>query len=45
MFQQIVDWAEKPFDPNMSVTGWFLIVGLILLSLFVWSRVVRLIGA
>jgi hypothetical protein len=45
MFQKVVDWANDPFDPDMNAAGWFLIIGLVLVSLFVWSRIVRLIGA
>lgn len=44
MFQKVADWAANPFDSDMDVVGWFLIVGLVLISLFVWSRIIRLIG-
>lgn len=33
-------WASKPYDTNGSMLDWFLFVGLVLASAYLWSRVV-----
>jgi hypothetical protein len=41
--QNLVDathkWIQQPFATTMDLTHWFLIVGVIVISAFLWSRV------
>ena len=37
LWTDYINWYLTPFKREMDATGWFLFVGLILLSGFVWS--------
>jgi hypothetical protein len=36
-------WASKPYDTSGSMLDWFLFVGLVLASVYLWSRVITAI--
>ena len=38
---RIKQWAAMPFSSQMSVTGWFLFLGLIIVIAYLWTRVLR----
>jgi len=33
-------WIKQPFDPDGSVINWFLMVGLVLIAIWFWSRII-----
>lgn len=37
-------WLDEPFSEGMDAVGWFLLVGLILASIFVWSLIINQIA-
>ena len=41
---RVKSWATKPYDDNMTVTGWFLFVGLLAVLTFLWTRILRAIA-
>jgi hypothetical protein len=41
ILSKITDYAAHPFKADMDLLNWFLFVGLILVFVFLWSRVVR----
>jgi hypothetical protein len=43
MFDSITNWLRNP-GANMTAFGWFAIVGLVLISLLIWSRILRMIS-
>lgn len=36
-FTDFKRWLEQPFDTKMTVLGWFLFFGLLILISFVWG--------
>lgn len=38
------DWWTQPFKTDGSVTSWFLFTGLILVIIFLWTRILREAG-
>lgn len=38
------DWLDDPFQGDMDAVGWFLLVGLIMCSIFVWSQIINKIA-
>lgn len=43
VYSAISKWLAKPFDSNGNALNWFLFVGLLLVIIFAWSRVIGLI--
>jgi len=43
LVQRVQRFLASPFHSTLSALDWFLIVGLILVASYVWSRVVRTI--
>lgn len=41
MLERFKDWYAKPYDDNMSVTGWFLFFGLLVVISVLWALVLR----
>lgn len=37
-------WWKQPFNAEASVTGWFLFTGLVLIIIFLWSRILKEAG-
>lgn len=37
---KVTAWAKQPFASDMSVTGWFLFLGLILCASAAWTRLI-----
>ena len=38
-------WLRKPYSDDMSVGGWFAFLAMVSILAFLWTRVLRLIGA
>lgn len=36
-------WASQPYDKDGSTLDWFLFIGLVLASIYLWTRVINLI--
>lgn len=41
IFQDVKTWAAQPFNTQMSVTGWFLFFGLIIVVSVAWQLIFR----
>ena len=41
MLDGLKAWWAKPYDDNMSISGWFLIFGLIIAISIAWALVLR----
>lgn len=39
--ESLKKWWEKPFDTDMSVSGWFLFFGLLIVISVLWALVLR----
>jgi hypothetical protein len=37
-------WVEQPFSTTMDLGHWFLIVGVLLVSALLWSRILARLG-
>lgn len=37
-------WLKKPYDDSMTVTGWFLFIGMLAVLTFLWTRILRAIA-
>jgi len=42
MYSSFKEWWSQPFDSTGSVWNWALFIGLILVLIILWSRVIRL---
>jgi hypothetical protein len=40
-FNSFTNWASRPFNSEMNVLNWALFVGLILVLVILWSRVLK----
>jgi len=38
------EWLKRPYSEEMSVTGWFLFAGLLIVIGWLWSTIVRKIA-
>tara|TARA_R110000796_G_scaffold61138_1_gene141596 strand:- start:7621 stop:7830 length:210 start_codon:yes stop_codon:yes gene_type:complete len=43
-YGEFQDWLSDPFDGDMDALGWFLMIGLVLASLFAWSTIINKIA-
>lgn len=43
--QRFGEWLKKPYSDDMSVSGWFAFLGLLILLSFLWTRVLRMIAS
>lgn len=41
LLKNFTDWIKEPYSDDMTVLDWFLFVGLLLLIIWVWSRILR----
>lgn len=41
---RFTSWLKKPYSDDMSVSGWFAFLGLMLILSWLWSRVLRTIA-
>ena len=41
MVQDFKDFWNKPFSADMSVVGWFLLIGMLLTMCIFWNMVLR----
>jgi hypothetical protein len=41
MVEKFKAWFAKPYDDNMSASGWFLFFGLLIVISVLWSLVIR----
>lgn len=39
MFNGVMSWLSRPFDPAMSAWRWFLFLGLLMVLLAIWAMV------
>ena len=44
MLESIRAWWDEPFDSEGDVWTWFLFIGMLIVIIFAWSRVLRLIS-
>ena len=42
--ERFAEWWKQPFNADTSATGWFLFTGLILITIFLWTRILREAG-
>lgn len=42
MITSFKEWWAKPFDSQGDVLNWFLFIGLILVLILLWGRVIRM---
>ena len=42
--ESFIQWWRRPFNSEASATGWFLFTGLVLVIIFLWSRILREAG-
>lgn len=35
------EWLKRPYSENMTVLDWFLFLGMVLVAVFVWTRLIR----
>lgn len=42
MWTSFQQWWQQPFSSSGSVTNWALFIGLILVLILLWSRVIRM---
>lgn len=40
-WSNFVQWWKAPFNANASATTWFLFTGLVLVSIYLWTRILR----
>jgi hypothetical protein len=43
MLQSFKNWWSKPFSNDQSAWGWFLFLGLIMVAIVAWTRILDLI--
>lgn len=43
--QKFAAWLDDPFNGEMDAVGWFLMVGLVMCSIFVWTQIINQIAA
>ena len=41
VFEDLKAWAAKPFTEDMDLVHWFLIVGLVLVSVVLWNLILH----
>lgn len=41
---RIIAWAKKPYSDDMSLSGWFLFLGLLAVLTYLWTRILRAIA-
>lgn len=39
LMTRLMEWVRHPYSSDMSATKWVLFLGLILIAVFMWSRV------
>lgn len=44
LITRITAWLRAPFAANMDATHWFLFFGLILVIVFMWSRILHYVN-
>ena len=41
MFNSFMQWWKSPFNAQASAGSWFLFTGFILITVFLWTRILR----
>lgn len=41
---RVKQWVKKPYSDEMSVTGWFMFLGLLAVLTYLWTRILRAIA-
>lgn len=44
VYNGFASWWRKPFDMGGTAVDWFLFVGLVLVVIFIWTRVLKEAG-
>lgn len=44
ILDRVVAWCKMPYDNKMSISGWFLFIGMLTVLTFLWSRILRAIA-
>jgi hypothetical protein len=44
IWEKFKRWFDRPFEADGSAINWLLFIGLLVIALFFWSRVVARIG-
>lgn len=44
-YQAFADFWKRPFNSQGSAVNWFLAIGLIIVAIFAWTRVLRFVEA
>jgi hypothetical protein len=44
VWQTLKAWWQQPFNASASATQWVLFTGLILVAIFLWTRILREAG-
>ena len=40
-FKSFGEWVKRPYSENMTVLDWFLFLGLLIVAVFVWTKLIR----
>lgn len=43
MITRILEWLKHPYQVDMDAAHWFYFLGLVLVVIFLWSRILHLI--
>lgn len=39
--EKFTEWLKRPYSDEMSVVGWFMFFGLVMVITFLWSTILR----
>lgn len=39
-FEQFAEWTKKPYSDDLTVFGWFLFIGLVMVLTFLWASLI-----
>ena len=40
-FSRFNEWLKRPYSSEMTVLDWFLFVGLLAVTIFIWTKLIR----
>lgn len=43
LFEEMHDWAKKPYSEDMSLKGWIAFIGLLIVITILWRQVINFI--
>lgn len=41
VFSDFATWAKQPYSPNMTAYNWFLLVGLVVVFMIIWGKILN----